>query len=91
MLFRSSGHQFTDEAVPGRIGHLLSEEQRYALMEYLKVMGNPDFDQAMGGDPANWANYSAAPAPEWNQGSCNNVHLRHGVTDLSAQTTESTH
>ncbi|MGB3623806.1 hypothetical protein FT643_04985 [Ketobacter sp. MCCC 1A13808] len=88
---RNSGHQFTDEAVPGRIGHLLSEEQRYALMEYLKVMGNPDFDQAMGGDPANWANYSAAPAPEWNQGSCNNVHLRHGVTDLSAQTTESTH
>lgn len=80
---QNSGHQFTDEAVPGRIGPLLSEAQRYALMEYLKVMGNPEFDAALGGDPQNWSRFSAPPSHEWSQQACNNTHLRHGVTDLS--------
>lgn len=85
---QNTGHQFTDTAEPGRIGPLLSEQERYALLEYLKVMGNPDFDQALGGDPQNWAQYSAAPPNEWNQHSCRNSHLRHGVTDLPDPHTE---
>ena len=76
------GHLFTDTDMPGRIGPEFSEQQRYELLEYLKVMGNPDFDQTLGGDPQNWARYSAAPAGEWSQQSCSNSHLRHGVTDL---------
>ena len=78
----NGGHLFTDHEAPGRIGPLLSEQQRYALLEYLKVMGNPDFDTALEGDPQNWANYSTPPANEWSERSCNNVHLRHGITDL---------
>ncbi|RLU04186.1 MAG: hypothetical protein D9N11_00435, partial [Ketobacter sp.] len=85
---RNLGHLFTDYETPGRIGPLLSEAQRYALLEYLKVMGNPAFDQALGGDPQNWANYSAAPADQWNEKSCNNTHLRHGVAELTAQETK---
>ena len=82
---RNHGHLFTDYNTPGRIGPLFSEAQRYALLEYLKVMGNPAFDQALGGDPQNWANYSTAPANEWSKQSCNNIHLRHGIADLMGQ------
>ena len=86
---QNSGHQFTDQDAPGRIGHLLSEDQRYALLEYLKVMGNPEFDQALAGDPENWAQYSSPPNHEWNQQNCRNSHLRHGVADLAKQAKES--
>lgn len=81
----NTGHLFTDEDMPGRIGPRFSEAQRYALLEYLKVMGNPDFEEALAGDPQNWADYSTAPAHEWDQHSCRNSHLRHGVTDLPPQ------
>lgn len=82
---QNHGHLFTDYDAPGRIGPLFSEAQRYALIEYLKVMGNPLFNQALGGDPQNWTNYSTAPADQWNEQTCNNTHLRHGVTDVKAQ------
>ena len=81
----NQGHLFTDVAMPGRIGPLLKEKQRYALLEYLKVMGNPDFTQALNGDPQNWAQYSEPPPNEWNETRCRNIHLRHGVTDLEQQ------
>ena len=82
---QNQGHLFTDYETPGRIGPLFSETQRYALLEYLKIMGNPEFDQALEGDPQNWANYSAAPDNGWNKQSCNNTHLRHGIADLMAE------
>ncbi len=76
------GHVFTDENAPGRIGNRLSEQQRYALLEYIKVMGNPEFSEKLDGDPANWNNYSKPPANGWDEQLCANVHLRHGVSDL---------
>ncbi|WP_428818614.1 di-heme-cytochrome C peroxidase [Microbulbifer sp. MCCC 1A16149] len=57
----NSGHLFTDADVDGRIGKRLDEGERMALLEYLKVMGNPDFSEALGGDPQNWDQYPAAP------------------------------
>ncbi|WP_193161805.1 c-type cytochrome [Microbulbifer hainanensis] len=67
---RNSGHLFTDVDMPGRIGELLTEKERYAIIEYLKVMGNPDFDSALGGDPMNWDRYSPAPQNESTQQAC---------------------
>ncbi len=55
------GHLFTDVAMPGRIGDRLPAADRLALIEYLKVMGNPKFSDALGGDPMNWDNYSPPP------------------------------
>lgn len=73
------GHLFTDVQMPGRIGELLTEEQRYAIIEYLKVMGNPDFAQALGGDPNNWDQYSDPPNnPSVNQ-ACVDMRQRHGI------------
>ncbi|BFM14687.1 di-heme-cytochrome C peroxidase [Maricurvus nonylphenolicus] len=77
---RNTGHLFTDLDMPGRIGRLLSEEEKFALLEYLKVMGNPDFDQALGGDPQNWAKYSQAPELALMQTSCEKSHTRHQIT-----------
>lgn len=74
---RNTGHLFTDIEMPGRIGRLLSEKEKFALLEYLKVMGNPDFDKALGGDPQNWAQYSQAPEEALTQTSCENSHARH--------------
>ncbi|MCV2883994.1 di-heme-cytochrome C peroxidase [Aestuariibacter sp. AA17] len=53
----NTGHLFTDVDMKGRIGRLLTERERYDLMEYLKVMGNPDFTERLGGDPQNWSLY----------------------------------
>lgn len=39
----NQGHVFSDQKVPGRIGRGLSEGERMALLEYLKVMGDPNF------------------------------------------------
>ena len=78
---RNHGHLFTDVDIPGRIGPLLSEMQRYELLEYLKVMGNPDFDEALNGDPQNWARYSAPPPHQWSATRCRNNHLRHGIVE----------
>ncbi|TGD71340.1 cytochrome c [Mangrovimicrobium sediminis] len=78
----NTGHLFTDVDAPGRIGPRLDEAQRYALLEYLKVMGNPAFTEALGGDAQDWAAYSQPPADEWNAKACNSSHLRHGITDM---------
>ncbi|MFC6633119.1 di-heme-cytochrome C peroxidase [Microbulbifer taiwanensis] len=82
---RNSGHLFTDVDMPGRIGKLLSEEERYAIIEYLKVMGNPEFDSALGGDPMNWASYSPAPARDSTQQACKSVHFSLGI-DTGSET-----
>jgi hypothetical protein len=36
-------------------------EERAALLEYLKVMGNPEFTEKLGGDPLDWSQYTQAP------------------------------
>ncbi|MEE4192415.1 MAG: di-heme-cytochrome C peroxidase [Halieaceae bacterium] len=61
----NGGHLFTDVDAPGRIGRRLSEGERTDLLEYLKVLGNPDFSEALGGDPQDWSRY---PGPETHQG-----------------------
>ncbi|MCC2615785.1 hypothetical protein LJ739_05995 [Aestuariibacter halophilus] len=66
----NTGHLFTDVQMPGRIGKLLSEQERLALLEYLKVMGNPDYSDALGGDPLNWAQYPKAPVDPTLEASC---------------------
>jgi len=58
----NTGHLFTDADMPGRIGKLLSERERMDLIEYIKVMGNPEFSDALGGDPLNWDRYSNPPS-----------------------------
>ncbi|GAB1256255.1 di-heme-cytochrome C peroxidase [Aurantivibrio plasticivorans] len=74
------GHLFTDTNTPGRIGSKLSEVEKFALMEYLKVMGNPEFSEALGGDPQDWSQYSAPPEIDVHEQSCSNSHLRHAVS-----------
>ncbi len=66
----NSGHLFTDAEVPGRIGDLLSETERMAIIEYLKVMGNPEFSEALNDDPLNWAHYSPPPADPSGEQAC---------------------
>ena len=63
--------------MPGRIGELLSEQQRMDLIEYIKVMGNPDFDEKLQGDPLNWDNYSMPPTDEQLKLSCQRSHQQH--------------
>ena len=70
------GHLFTDEEVPGRIGEMLSEDERMDILEYIKVMGNPDFSERLGGDPLNWDNYAKAPLDESGYEACKAVHSR---------------
>jgi len=66
----NSGHLFTDVDEKGRIGDRLSEQQRMALIEYIKVLGNPDFSAALGGDPQNWDQYSPPPASPGGEMAC---------------------
>jgi mono/diheme cytochrome c family protein len=40
---RNTGHQFRDDGGAGVIGPALSDRERFAIIEYLKVMGNPAF------------------------------------------------
>ena len=40
----NTGHQFRDDGGPGVIGRALSDDERWAIIEYLKVMGDPRFD-----------------------------------------------
>ena len=77
------GHLFTDADVPGRIGERLSEGERMALIEYLKVMGNPDFSDALGGDPQNWAQYPQPPASAIGEQACN--QFRHTPSMVAAR------
>ena len=50
----NTGHQFRNDGGAGVIGPELSDTERYEIIEYLKVMGNPAF-----GDPPD----AALPGP----------------------------
>jgi hypothetical protein len=73
----NTGHLFTDVDAPGRIGPRLSERQRMDLIEYIKVLGNPDFADALGGDPQNWALYPRAPAHSGDVDACRSPEAQH--------------
>ena len=79
----NAGHLFTDADVDGRIGERLSESARMALIEYIKVMGNPDFSDALGGDPQNWAHYPEPPASAIGEQACN--QFRHTAPSLASR------
>ncbi|MFV8783282.1 di-heme-cytochrome C peroxidase [Microbulbifer sp. SA54] len=66
----NSGHLFTDANQPGRIGNRLSEKERMALIEYIKVLGNPDFSAALNGDPQDWSRYAPPPASAIGEQAC---------------------
>lgn len=74
---RNTGHLFTDVDMPGRIGDLLSERERMDLIEYVKVLGNPDFSEKIGGDPFNWNNYSQPRADKKLNQACERSHQLH--------------
>jgi hypothetical protein len=78
----NTGHLFTDVEMPGRIGELLSEEERMDIIEYIKVMGNPDFSERLGGDPLNWDNYSKPPVDEELEMACKSSHDLHVSNQL---------
>ncbi len=63
---RNSGHEFRDGCRQnGVIGRALSPEERWALVEYLKVLGNPEFERRL--VPAQtppWTPGPKCPAPE---------------------------
>ena len=42
----NTGHQFRDDGGVGVIGPALSDDERWALIEYLKILGNPKYDAA---------------------------------------------
>jgi cytochrome c5 len=42
----NTGHQFRDDGGVGVIGRALSDDERFALIEYLKVLGNPKYGYA---------------------------------------------
>lgn len=79
----NQGHLFTDVDMPGRIGKRLTESKRMAIIEYLKVMGNPDFTEALGGDPLNWAQYPAPPASPSGATSCAQPEVSESLTTAS--------
>ncbi len=76
----NSGHLFTDVEMPGRIGRRLSEAERSDLIEYIKVLGNPDFSQALGGDPQDWSRYSPPPTHRGDAHACEHPELAHDAT-----------
>lgn len=82
----NTGHLFTDVDMPGRIGELLSERQRLDIMEYIKVMGNPDFTEALQGDPLNWEAYSSPPDDSSGKHTCN----QHLDTEMAVKAAEKT-
>ena len=73
----NTGHLFTDVQMPGRIGELLSEQERMDVIEYIKIMGNPDFTERLGGDPLNWDQYSRPPADNELALACKRSHELH--------------
>jgi mono/diheme cytochrome c family protein len=42
----NSGHQFRDDGGVGVIGRALSDDERFEILEYLKVLGNPRYGYA---------------------------------------------
>ncbi|HVK98293.1 MAG TPA: cytochrome c [Dongiaceae bacterium] len=85
----SSGHQFTDVATQGRIGPLLTEAERYQLLEYLKVMGDPAFTEVLGDDSQRWDQAGATLPPDGHKASCHFSHLRHGVNVILGEPEDS--
>ena len=69
----NGGHLFTDVDAPGRIGRRFTEAERSALIEYLKVLGNPDFSDALGGDPQDWSRYPKTRTFDGDQHACEQV------------------
>jgi hypothetical protein len=43
---RNTGHQFRDDGGVGVIGRALSDDERFAIIEYLKALGNPKYGYA---------------------------------------------
>ena len=87
----NSGHLFTDVEQPGRIGKRLSESERMALIEYLKVMGNPEFSAALGGDPQNWERFPSPPvSPESEQVCSQYREAKSGNQDFAIIAAEAT-
>ncbi len=76
----NSGHLFTDVDAPGRIGRRLTEGERSDLIEYIKVLGNPDYSEVLGGDPQDWSRYSPPPAQYGDQHACDHPELAHDAT-----------
>ena len=70
---RNTGHLFTDMQVQGRIGRLLTEGEKLDLMEYLKVMGNPDYSERLGGDPQRWDKYEPGIVEPHMQQACDDA------------------
>lgn len=79
----NTGHLFTNENVKGRIGEMLSEQERMDILEYLKVMGNPDFSERLGGDPMNWDQYAKPVVDKTGVQACELVHSRDYLNPLS--------
>jgi hypothetical protein len=44
---RNTGHQFRDDGGPGVIGPALTDAERLAIIEYLKILGNPAFGETL--------------------------------------------
>lgn len=42
----NTGHQFRDDGGVGVIGRALSDDERFAIIEYLKILGNPKYGAA---------------------------------------------
>ena len=62
---RNSGHEFRDGCRQnGVIGRALSPEERWALVEYLKVLGNPEFERRLVPADPPWTPGPKCPAPE---------------------------
>lgn len=78
----NTGHLFTDVDMPGRIGPLFSEADKFAIIEYLKIMGNPDYTVRLGGDPQDWSKHTPPPVTDWHRQSCSNSRLRHASANV---------
>jgi hypothetical protein len=57
----NAGHQFSNEGGAGVIGPELSHEERLALIEFIKLMGDPSYDADYARDYAAWAGKAACP------------------------------
>lgn len=75
----NSGHLFTDIDTPGRIGRRFSERERMDLIEYIKVLGNPDFTEALGGDPQDWSQYPPPPEHTGDEAACSHPEVAQHV------------
>ncbi|MDD9935139.1 MAG: di-heme-cytochrome C peroxidase [Myxococcales bacterium] len=70
----NTGHQFTNAGGIGVIGPELEHDERMALIEYIKILGNPKYDP----DYASYAEPRAGPpeCPDTIQGPASTAELR---------------